>query len=519
MTATMAFTAAALSDQGRRPNNEDCVLAEPEAGIFAVIDGIGGGPFGEEAAAIAHEVLRERLRRSDAAPERRLREAIALANNEIFRRTRPQPEMRGCGCVLVAAIVENGSVTIAHVGDARAYLLRPGRIERLTMDHSPVGEMERRGELSEDQAALQPRRHQVYRQVGGAERDLDDPEFIEVNSTPIGDDSALLLCSDGLSDALLSPDIRAIVESTEGSVARTAARLVEAAFERGSQDNISVVYVEGASYRSATRVPFAPQPNRSRRQPHRLRRAVLPLVTAAMLAIIWQNRPRLQQAPELETPGVWRVGVEAEYHTITAALDRARLGDTISVAPGRYEESLQLKSGVRIVAEPRRQAVIAGSQPVAVIALRVTEARFEGFRIQGEGRLLIGVLAGNSTLDMEDTEITGALYSGVQVMGGSEGHILHCAVHDNPGAGLRVLDSAAPEVTNNLFAANGQQPEVAAGSTARITGNAFLEAADKTKDQSFAERFLEKNFFPLQGDASHVRRRPPGRVPPGKPDQ
>src|SRR5581483_11146783 len=110
------------------------------------------------------------------------------------------PEMRGCGCVLAAAIVEDGTATVAHVGDARAYLLRRGRIRRLTFDHSPAGEMERRGEISEDQVARHPGNHQVYREVGGADRDLDDPGFIEVGSAGIGLDGALLLCSDGLSD-------------------------------------------------------------------------------------------------------------------------------------------------------------------------------------------------------------------------------------------------------------------------------------------------------------------------------
>ena len=90
--------------------------------------------------------LRERLERQTGTPEDRLREAIALANNDIYRQARSQPEWNGMACVLTVALIEDDIVTVGHVGDSRLYLLRPGEIHKITHDHSPVGEREDRGE-------------------------------------------------------------------------------------------------------------------------------------------------------------------------------------------------------------------------------------------------------------------------------------------------------------------------------------------------------------------------------------
>ena len=89
---------------------------------------------------------------------------------------------------------------VGHVGDTRLYKLRRGRIEKITRDHSPVGEREDARELSERDAMQHPRRNEVYRDVGSEPHEPGDPEFIDIHEIPFEPDAALLLCSDGLTD-------------------------------------------------------------------------------------------------------------------------------------------------------------------------------------------------------------------------------------------------------------------------------------------------------------------------------
>ena len=174
---------AGLSDPGRkRENNEDRFHADPERGIFFVIDGVGGQAAGEKAADTAYGLLRARLERPTGTPTERVREAITIANNEIFRLAEMNEEWRGMACVLTVAVLEGGELTIGQVGDSRLYVIEPGDIRKLTHDHSPVGEREDRGEIDEIAAMRHPRRNEVYRDVGSEEHSPDDPDFIEIST-------------------------------------------------------------------------------------------------------------------------------------------------------------------------------------------------------------------------------------------------------------------------------------------------------------------------------------------------
>ena len=119
------------------------------------------------------------------------------------------------GCVLTLALVENGRITIGHVGDSRLYLIWNGAIRKLTSDHSPVGEGEDAGELTEAEAMVHPRRNEVFRDVGSRLREPADREFIEIRQCRFRPDAAILLCSDGLTDQLTSAQVRDIVEQYE----------------------------------------------------------------------------------------------------------------------------------------------------------------------------------------------------------------------------------------------------------------------------------------------------------------
>ena len=103
-------------------------------------------------------------------------------------------------CVLTVVLIEDDVATIGHVGDTRLYLLHAGEIEKVTHDHSPVGEREDHGEISEAEAMRHARRNEIFRDVGSSERNPDDTGFIEMETFPMPDDGLLLLCSDGLTD-------------------------------------------------------------------------------------------------------------------------------------------------------------------------------------------------------------------------------------------------------------------------------------------------------------------------------
>lgn len=259
MAVKTRLRSAAASDPGkRRKNNEDRYYVDPDRGIYAVIDGVGGHAAGETAAAVAVDVIRERLERQTGTPEERLREAITLANNEILRLSRSRVEWTGMACVLTVALVEDDIVTIGHVGDSRLYLLRPGEIRKVTHDHSPVGEREDRGEIGEDEAMRHSRRNEIYRDVGSAEKEPDDPAFIEIETFPMPTDGLLLLCSDGLTDLVTSTAIRAGVERYAPDFDAAINALIGAANAAGGKDNITVVIVAGPEYKQDSRGVRAP---------------------------------------------------------------------------------------------------------------------------------------------------------------------------------------------------------------------------------------------------------------------
>jgi serine/threonine protein phosphatase PrpC len=153
------------------------------------------------------------------------------------------------GCVLTLALVEDGHVTIGHVGDSRLYLIWNGVIKKLTSDHSPVGEGEDAGELTEAEAMMHPRRNEVFRDVGSHLREPGDREFVEIRECRFRRDAALLLCSDGLTDQLTAAQVLAIAERYDGDAALVATQLVEAANEAGGKDNITALFVAGPEFR------------------------------------------------------------------------------------------------------------------------------------------------------------------------------------------------------------------------------------------------------------------------------
>ena len=249
---TMAtWRAGVATDAGKqRSQNEDRVFADESRGIFLVIDGMGGHAAGEIAAETALDAVRAGLSRLDAeaSVEDQVRQAITGANNAVRRLSEQHEAYDGMACVLTLAIAHSDRVTVGHVGDSRLYLAWNGELRKLTSDHSPVGEQEDNGEISEEEAMHHPRRNEVYRDVGSEWHTAGDTDFIETKTLLFRTDAALLLCSDGLSDALTSAQISAIVERYDGDPNKVASQLVEAANRAGGKDNISVIFVPGPEF-------------------------------------------------------------------------------------------------------------------------------------------------------------------------------------------------------------------------------------------------------------------------------
>lgn len=251
--------AAAGSDPGlERDNNEDRTLCDPERGIYAVVDGVGGESGGEVAAQTAVEILHARLSRRTTETGRLIREAIALANKKIFELASDDPTLRGMACVLTVAVVDGAAaggaqVTVGHVGDSRLYLLRPGEIRKVTRDHSPVGMREDAGEISEHEAMSHPRRNEIFRDVGSGPHEPDEEGFIDLTTLPFPADGALLICSDGLSDLVPSRLILETAEAHADDPEAAVAELIAEANAAGGRDNVSLVLVAGERYAEAVR--------------------------------------------------------------------------------------------------------------------------------------------------------------------------------------------------------------------------------------------------------------------------
>jgi protein phosphatase len=222
-----------LSDTGReRRTNEDNAFAE--APLFAVADGMGGARGGEVASGIVVETFTGGMP-DGVAPEAGLAELTREANHRIHERATSDSERAGMGTTLTAAYVGDGEVAFAHVGDSRAYCFRDGKLGQLTNDHSLVGELVRRGKLTEQQAEEHPQRSVITRALG-PEASVQVDSF-SVSAKP-GD--VFLLCSDGLTSMVGLETMEGILRESD-SLDVAARRLIDAANENGGRDNITVI--------------------------------------------------------------------------------------------------------------------------------------------------------------------------------------------------------------------------------------------------------------------------------------
>lgn len=537
MRTINALIAAGQTDPGRQRNvNEDRFHCDAARGLFIVIDGVGGQAAGGKAADVALSTLRKRLERETGPTAERVREAITTANNEIYRLAGARPQWNGMACVLTVAVVEHGRATIGHVGDTRLYKLRDDRIEKVTRDHSPVGEREDSKELSELQAMRHPRRNEVYRDVGSEPHEPRDCEFVDIEQIPFEPDAALLLCSDGLTDLVESATIAEVVNQCVGEPEAVVRALIEMANTAGGKDNVTVVYVEGERF-------AASQVRRSNRQPTKeviaaapgpgpASRLRGPIVAIVLLVIGIAFGIAAMKLPAGQPPGtrpdspVADAQVVQSTESIAAAVERAEAGSQIIVEPGEYRERLFLKDGIRLVSRVPRGATIrlpssaSDADPgPAVVAVGISKAELTGFRIVGDAAtpLGVGIGVGGGAVSVIDVEISGATRAGIDFGEGSTATLLGSDIHDNPGAAIIIRASANPRIANNVFSRNGMSEHasgslvIEAGSTPLFQRNVFVGLSPDifaSLDEGARSALKKLNWFlPLQ---ETVRPRPLG---------
>ncbi|MCB1042133.1 MAG: Stp1/IreP family PP2C-type Ser/Thr phosphatase [Acidobacteria bacterium] len=261
----MNYEAFVSTDVGnKRRINEDNFCSNSEMGLFVVADGMGGHAAGEVASRLAVEEIEDVIQaaRFDEGwtwPDNydpkislmanKLKFAIHNANEKIRKATRDYNECRGMGTTIVAALIIRGKCCIAHVGDSRAYLYRNNELKPLTSDHSWVNEQLKQGFITLEHARNHPFRNVITQALGsGADIRIDTLEM-DLYATDV-----LLLCSDGLNSMLADNEIEAIVRTgARGALDDLNHQLIEAAKEKGGDDNITVTLIRVGEFAPSER--------------------------------------------------------------------------------------------------------------------------------------------------------------------------------------------------------------------------------------------------------------------------
>jgi serine/threonine protein phosphatase PrpC len=248
----MKVTYQVATDVGRRrKGNEDYHLGNPEQQLYVVADGMGGHAAGEVASHIAVEAINEFICLTSGDKDvtwpfdydgtlshagNRIKTAIQHANRRVVEGTQERADYEGMATTVVAVLVAEGAVNIAHVGDSRAYQLRSAELAQLTSDHSWVNEQITSGVISPDQARTHPLRNVVTRALGSKVELRVDVRSLKPE---VGD--VLLLCTDGLTTMLPDAEIKEVLLRCLPNLERAARELIDAANEHGGEDNVTVL--------------------------------------------------------------------------------------------------------------------------------------------------------------------------------------------------------------------------------------------------------------------------------------
>ena len=258
---------AELTDTGRvREHNEDAIGTNPDIGLMVLADGMGGYNAGEVASGIAVQIVTDLASEAAAREELHfidahsglmrqsiiLRDAIYRSKKIIYQTAQSQTHCEGMGTTIVACMFYDNKVSIAHVGDSRAYRLRSGKLEQMTLDHSLLQELVDRGFYSHEEAQRSTNRNYVTRALG-----VEPTVEVEVHEYEVLPDDIYLLCSDGLPDMVEDDDIHLTISTFNDSLDVVGQQLVDLANDHGGRDNISVMLAQVKEAFPAKRGLFA----------------------------------------------------------------------------------------------------------------------------------------------------------------------------------------------------------------------------------------------------------------------
>jgi serine/threonine protein phosphatase PrpC len=254
MNLTAKIDFADFTDTGRvREHNEDAIGSIGEIGLMVLADGMGGYNAGEVASGIAVQIVTD-LAADGATREARdsidphsglmrqsivLRDAIYRSNKIIYQTAQSQTNCEGMGTTIVACMFYDNKISIAHVGDSRAYRLRDGTLDQVTLDHSLLQELVDRGFYSEEEAQRSTNRNYVTRALG-----VEPTVEVEVHEYEVLPDDIYMLCSDGLCDMVEDDDIHLTISTFSDSLDVVGQQLVDLANDHGGRDNISVMLAQ-----------------------------------------------------------------------------------------------------------------------------------------------------------------------------------------------------------------------------------------------------------------------------------
>lgn len=238
----MKLNFAGLTDPGLiRSNNQDAYYIDPEGRFFIVADGMGGHAGGEQASHIAAQEIRAYLEanwQSSQSTSALLEKALLAANKGILQDQQSHPERADMGTTVVVVVFRDSEPPFcAHVGDSRLYRYRESQLEQITEDHTWIARAIKLGDISAEEARVHPYRHVLSRCLG-----REDLYQVDIQTLDIKVGDRLLLCSDGLTEELVAPQIKTCLDNFP-VLDKAAFSLVEAAKEEGGHDNITVVLV------------------------------------------------------------------------------------------------------------------------------------------------------------------------------------------------------------------------------------------------------------------------------------
>lgn len=245
MTVRSALEVATTTDAGVvRSFNEDAIATELDLGLAVVADGMGGYKAGDVASGMAASIMVEELKRrlrasAPDSPTQILQDATKKANQAIFQAAQANPQYHGMGTTLVATVFHDNRLYVTHVGDARLYRLRHGKLTALTHDHSILHEQVSQGLISADEAKTSHNRNLVTRALG-----VEATVECETQQQQVETGDLYLLCSDGLNDMVDDADIELTLTALQANLPLTARQLVMMANDNGGHDNISVILIK-----------------------------------------------------------------------------------------------------------------------------------------------------------------------------------------------------------------------------------------------------------------------------------